>query len=112
MQIPSSLKAQHLHVLCFGIDREDVFEVLLIHGDNQIEAIEVLAANLSRSTLQIVAALRRVLSHPAVGGVAFVVADRSCRINKDLILQGLLVQQILEDSFAGRRAADVPQANE
>ena len=87
-------------------------QVVVIHGENPIEAVQISRFNLTGPAGQMDAAALGRRPHAPVRRVAHMPAARAGAVHHKLILQALPGQQVQEHPLSGRRAADIAEANE
>src|SRR4029079_4489700 len=83
-----------------------------VHGDDVIEAVEVLVHHLTRDRVDVETMLAPDSPCARVGLIPFVKAVRSRRIDDETGLQPGLVGERPEDRLSERRPAYVPGAHE
>ena len=92
--------------------RPQVAQVGAVHREDQVELLEVLRADLARRAAQLDAAPRGSGRRPAIRRAADVPGARPGRVEHDPVLHPGLAHDVSHHTLGGRRAADVPQADE
>ena len=88
-------------------------QVLLVHGEDQVETLEILGLDDARTQrLEVIAAPRARRARPRVGRLADVVAGGAGRIDLDGQLGRLARRERAQHRLGGRRAADVSETDE
>jgi len=90
---------------------EHVGVVFVIHGQDEIEVMEVADVELSGRSGHLIASLFQGSRHPGVRFLPDVKPDRACRIALDRAGELFVFQEMPEDVLPGRRATDVPHAD-
>ena len=87
-------------------------EIVVVHGQHQIETREIIEADLSCAAGQLNAATVGCSLHASVRRIAHMPSARSGGIHHELITEATLLKQMQEDAFCRWRAADVAKADE
>jgi hypothetical protein len=95
----------------FG-EGNDVGVVLVVHGEDEIEGFEIVEAELAGVAGDLVIAFPDGVGHTGVRFVAGVVAEGSCGVANDFLGEAGFPDEMAEDVFASRGAADVAHADE
>jgi hypothetical protein len=89
-----------------------LLEVPGVHGQQQVEAVEVRSPDLARTVArQIISAQLRVLRAAVVGRRAHVVVGRACRSDVHPVPESGLLQLVPQHGFRRRASADVAGAD-
>src|SRR6185295_11621430 len=95
--------------------RADLFhesQVSAVHGQLQVEVLEIPRRHLARAqSRNVVAARIRVRYRATVRRLAGMEVVRSRRIGSNLVLQAVFQQELPENSLRGGRTADVSGAD-
>jgi hypothetical protein len=92
------------------MQRADLPEIVVVHGDDQFETFEIVAVDAPRGAVQPVAAPGRGRPHAAVGRMSDVVAVRAGRIDVELGFAAGIGHEFAEYALGGGRSADVAHA--
>lgn len=98
-----------LRVGCQGFDVGPVF---LIHGDDEVEMIKVGSLQAAGCSGHGIAASAQDSGHGGVGAFSALPVDGAGGVTGELFGEVGPGDEMAEDIFAGRRAADVAKANE
>lgn len=92
---------------------EDVAEVGVVHGDDEVEGFKVAAGELAAEVAAPgVAFVLESGEHAAVGFVADVVVGGGGGVCLDFVFESGFADEAVEDDFGGGGAADVAEADE
>ena len=92
---------------------EDVAEVGVVHGDDEVEGFEVASGELAAEVASPgVAFMFEGGEHAAVGFVADVIVGGGGGVGLDFLFESGFADEAVEDDFRGGRAADVAEADE
>ena len=88
-------------------------QVLAIHGEYEIEVLEIARLDHARAQRrEVITASRRGFPRPPVGKLAHVVAGRSGRVDFQHDVRCLAGRDRPKHDFRGRRAADIAETDE
>ena len=99
-----------LFILDSGSHHPEVACVRSVHGDYEVEIVEVAHSDLSAYVVELIATAASVNPHPLVGEIPDVVVTRSGRIDDEPVGVAAMLHQSVHHPVGGRRAADVAQA--
>ena len=89
----------------------DVGVVLIVHGEDEVEGLEVIQAELPGVAADLVAALADGAGHAGVRGFAAVEADGARGVDLDAAGESGFFHDVAKDVFSGGGAADVSHAD-
>jgi hypothetical protein len=88
-------------------------EILVIHGENEVEALEIARLDDTRAqSVEVVTAPRGCRPHAWVGRLADVIARGAGRVHFESELGRLERSERAHHSFGRRRSTDISQADE
>ncbi len=87
-------------------------QIVAVHGDDQIECLEVGTGHPARYARQLVSAAASCGPHSGIGPLPGMEIARSCGIRRDLTGQSSLNDDMFQDPLGGGRAANIPRADE
>ena len=90
----------------------DAVKVIVIHGEDEIEVIEILCGDLAGRALWLIAARCESGTHTRVWCIASMVADGACGIDVIEVFEFIVFDHLAEDDFCRRRSADIAHADE
>lgn len=98
-------------VVAIAGHRENFLPIEVVHGDDEIELIEVDLDDLTRGARNWDASLLQGFAHAAIRGISGMGVDGAGGVAVDLIRQGAFAEEMPEDILTGRRTADVAPAD-
>ena len=106
-------KSENL-VLCFSVwcEAEERLVVVVVHGYDAVEAVEVGLAHLACKVWHIYASCRRRTAHAAIGALASMATIGACRVDIYILAKALALDKHLEYSLRRWRTADIAQTYE
>ena len=96
----------------FLMHRLNIREIFAVHGNDQLECLEIRNRNFSRSAEQLDSAFPSRCLHPRIRLMTSMISNRPGRIDDYRLFQPTLADERLKNAFPGRRATDVAKANE
>lgn len=92
--------------------REDFLPIKVVHGDDEIELIEVVLGDLTSSARNWDVSLLQGFAHAAIGRIPGVGVDGAGGVAFDLVCERALAQEMAEDILTGRGTADIAPTDE
>lgn len=106
---------EHLNLqrIVFGtLLSQYVAEILTVHYQYQVEAVEIVGCELACTAVESVATARSAISHAVVGKFADVPVSDACRVDNEFFGASGVLNEVLHDALCRRAAADVAETDE